>query len=57
MRRELPALGELAVQLAASVPMEQKVRLARVLRALRVRSAALEWLVLSVQALRVRSVG
>ena len=46
--RELPVLEELAVQLAGSVPTEQKVHLARAqpaLRALRVRLVVLERLV------------
>ena len=66
MRRELPVLGERAVQLALSVLMEQKVHLVQaqqVPRAQRVRSAALERLVvlerrvLSVQVLLGHSVG
>ena len=60
MLRELPVLGESAVQLAGSVPTEQKVHLERVqpvLRVQRVRLVVLERLVLSVQVLPGRSVG
>ena len=42
---ELPVLEELAVQLAGSVPTEQKVHLARAQPALRVRLVVLERLV------------
>ena len=61
--RELPVLGELAVQLALSVLMEQKVHLVQAqpvrleLPVPRVRSAVLERLVLSVQVLLGHSVG
>ena len=60
MLRVQPVLEELAVQLAGSVPTEQKVHLARaqpVLRVQRVRLVVLERLVLSVQVLPGRSVG
>ena len=52
--RELPVLGESAVQLAGSVPKAQKVHLARaqpVLRVLRVRLVVLERLVPLAQVL------
>ena len=64
--REVPVLGESAVQVVASVPMEQKVHLAqaqpvprvqRVRPVQRVRSAVLERRVLSVQVLLGHSVG
>ena len=61
--RELPVLGEFAVQLALSVLMEQKVHLVQVPRAQRVRPVpqvrlvVLERLVLSVQVLLGHSVG
>ena len=60
MLRELPVLGELAVQLAASVLMEQKVHLVqaqRVCSAALERLVVLERLVLSVQVLLGHSVG
>ena len=61
--REVPVLGESAVQVVASVPTEQKVHLVQAqpvrleLPVPRVRSAVLERLVLSVQVLLGHSVG